>query len=135
MIQVSSILHFPLRHSTTTMLFGAATNLSMVIAAIAIQQFALMAICALNICLFTLGAYLAHKYTVLQLNVTPVHAYGPLTTVTVDSYSVTNERIPTPAPTAAPLLLSSSMVAPLLQQAAQTGPANNPATSEVIAKP
>lgn len=128
-----SVLHFPVKHATAVALFGAATNLSMVIAAIAIQQFALMAICAVNVCMFTLGAYLAHRYMVLQVNITPGYAYGPLTSVTLDSYTVTSERAITPVPQSS--LLSSSMVAPALQHTAQAGPVNSPAHVDVTAKP
>jgi hypothetical protein len=117
------LLSFPVRHATATMLFGAATNLAIIVAGIAIKHFALIATGAVNLSLFLLAAYFAHKYMVLQISITAVqpYSYGPVNSVTLDAYSVTHERIPTPAP--APTILSASMTAPALQQIAQ-GPSN-----------
>jgi hypothetical protein len=116
-----NLLSFPVRHATGIMLFGAATNIAIIISGIAIRHFALVATGVVNLSLFLLAAYFAHKYMVLQITLTPVqpYTYGPVNSVTLDAYSVTHERIPTPAPP----LLTASMAAPALQQIAQ-GPSS-----------
>lgn len=119
---------FPINSVTAITLFGAATNITLIVSAIAIRHFSLMLTAAINLSVLLMAAYFSRKYIVLQINLTPVYGYGPLTSVTLDNYTVTSERAPTPVVST----LSSSMVAPIAQQAAQTGPASNPATASVI---
>lgn len=128
-----SVLNFAINNAPVIALFGASANLAMVIATLATQQFALMVTCSVNVCLFTLIAYLAHRYMVLHTNITPVDAHEPLTPVTMNNYNVRSER--EIMPDSQPSQLSSSMLIPGLQQIAQTGPTNNPAEVEVTEKP
>ena len=126
-----SVVNFPMNTVTAIVLFAAASNLTLMVAAIAIQHFALFAMGAINVTLLLLAAYHSRKYIVLQINITPVYAHGPLSSITLDGYTITSERAQTPSVTN----LSASMIAPSLLQTAQTGPANNPAHVDVIARP
>lgn len=126
-----SVLNFPVNTVTALVLFGAATNITLIVAALAIQHFALLLMGAVNLSIMLLAAYHSRKYVVLNIHLTPVYCYGPLSSLTVDGHTITSERAQTPSVTN----LNASMVAPLAQQAAQTGPANNPAAAAVIANP
>lgn len=128
-----SVLNFPVKNAPAIALFGASANLAMVIAAFATVQFALMVTCAVNVCLFTLIAYLAHRYMMLHTNISPVYVDRPSTPVTMDNYTVISERATMLDPY--PSQLSSSMVIPGLQQIAQTGPTNSRAEVEITEKP
>ena len=114
-----SVLNFAINNAPVIALFGASANLAMVIATFATHQFALMVTCSVNVCLFTLIAYLAHRYMVLHTNITPVIAKSKIAIM--------------PDPPSSQL--SSSMVIPGLQQIAQTGPTNSRAEVEITEKP
>ncbi len=116
---VRSVLNIPMRPATTIMLFGAATNISLVVTAIAIAQFTLLAAALINTTILLLGAYYSRKYTLLQVNFTTTQVYGPYPSMTLDGYTMTNERAVTPNPN-----LSASMMAPALQQIPQANPAS-----------
>ena len=114
-----SVLNFAINNAPVIALFGATANLAMVIATLATHQFAIMVTCSVNVCLFTLIAYLAHRYMVLHTDITPV--------IEKSKIAITSDPQPSQ--------LSSSMVIPGLQQIAQTRPTNSPAEVEVTEKP